>query len=471
VLTTPPSPEWSSYGSGELGLPGSPGTPADEASSHDAALSFDETFMALVVDQPQRPAVPSEAPVAVIDATVPLSFVDVAVMLPEWQRAEPAADGDASHTAAEDDGRWWDDVPEDLTLTAESAPPQAQPGATIDSTEPPRAIVSGPSAVVPPVDADRGVPAPATPAGVPKTELPGSAAAATNAAPRPGVTASSPPSSPPSAHDAVPVETAPELPRLLPQGPDNRAHAAAHPGGGPGEGDGIPAPPPNIAPNEANDAATTERRGTAASATVDDLSGDTHQGEEKSSNPRATLAARRFSARLEGLTEGSEQRPGEAVLGARGTTNGVLTGDARAAAAPPGPLSAAATPLVRPAEPAPESLGRLIQAIRVQARGSVSEATVTLQPEHLGEVTIAIRLDRGAVSAVVRAEAANVREWLRGQEESIRNGLSDQGLQLERFVVQRDRARERREPPPQAQERPRGRRDAGPEAPRFEVAA
>jgi flagellar hook-length control protein FliK len=85
-------------------------------------------------------------------------------------------------------------------------------------------------------------------------------------------------------------------------------------------------------------------------------------------------------------------------------------------------------------------------------------------------VTIALRVERGAVSAVIHTDAPAVQQWLESQEERLRSGLADQGLHLERFQVQRDRSHERREPPQQQTPTPRYRqpRDTGL---RFEVSA
>jgi flagellar hook-length control protein FliK len=92
--------------------------------------------------------------------------------------------------------------------------------------------------------------------------------------------------------------------------------------------------------------------------------------------------------------------------------------------------------------PAPtENLSRLVQSLRVQARDGVSEATVRLNPEHLGEVTIAVRIERGTVTAVVRAESGDVRQWLRGQEDSIRAALAHEGMHLDELVVEQDARR------------------------------
>jgi flagellar hook-length control protein FliK len=97
---------------------------------------------------------------------------------------------------------------------------------------------------------------------------------------------------------------------------------------------------------------------------------------------------------------------------------------------------AAQGPLAMP-EPA-ENLSRLVQSIRVQARDGVSNATLRLNPEHLGELTVTIRVEAGTVSAVVRAESGDVRQWLRGQEGSIRAALAEQGLHLDELVVEQD---------------------------------
>ena len=117
---------------------------------------------------------------------------------------------------------------------------------------------------------------------------------------------------------------------------------------------------------------------------------------------------------------------------------------------------------------AEENLQQLIQTMRVAAKSGGWEATVHLKPEHLGEVSISLRVDGRNVSASVQAEAAGVREWLRGQEESVRSGLAEHGLQLERFVVDRDGRQQNHE---QAEEQPQRRapRRLAVPAERFEV--
>jgi flagellar hook-length control protein FliK len=122
------------------------------------------------------------------------------------------------------------------------------------------------------------------------------------------------------------------------------------------------------------------------------------------------------------------------------------------------PLSLASLPQ----EASRANIESMVQTMRVMVRDTVSEATVHLHPEHLGEVTIQVRVDGKNVSAIVNAESAGVREWMQGQESTIRNGLSEHGLQLDRLVVQRDGRQDRRQQgqPQQGPRRRRGRDDA-----------
>jgi flagellar hook-length control protein FliK len=149
---------------------------------------------------------------------------------------------------------------------------------------------------------------------------------------------------------------------------------------------------------------------------------------------------------------------------------GIVAPAAPAAAASTSVAAVTAPVAVAPPHMTPdaENIGRLVQAMRVNARPGAWEATVRLNPEHLGDVTIALRVDRNSVSAVVNAEASGVRQWLESQEQAVRSGMAEHGLQLERFVVQRDG--QRKDAQPQEQEsRRRPPKRATPAAERFEV--
>jgi flagellar hook-length control protein FliK len=117
-----------------------------------------------------------------------------------------------------------------------------------------------------------------------------------------------------------------------------------------------------------------------------------------------------------------------------------------------------------------DNLDELVQTMRVMVRGKVSEATVRLRPEHLGDVSVAVRVDGKVVTATVIAESAGVREWLQQHEETLRAGLQQQGLTLDRLIVQREARQEQREQPHPEARKSRARRGPGPQ-PRFEVTA
>lgn len=122
--------------------------------------------------------------------------------------------------------------------------------------------------------------------------------------------------------------------------------------------------------------------------------------------------------------------------------------------------------------PDPESAASLVQTFRVLTRDGVSEATIRLKPEHLGAVTMTIRVERGTVSAVVHAESDAVRQWLHNQEESIRAALAEQGLVLDGFVIDPDGEQQER-PAPQAEKRrrPPVRQPSDGTGPQFDVTA
>ncbi len=144
------------------------------------------------------------------------------------------------------------------------------------------------------------------------------------------------------------------------------------------------------------------------------------------------------------------------------------------------PAATASTPLAD-AQALQETLdqalpSQLIESIRVQGQQGAGSATVRLRPDHLGEVTVAIAVVNGRVSASVDASSPAVRQWVETHEGLLRDRLAEQGLQLDRLVVTSEetpspsRDRERRqsreeEPPAPPARRPR----SGADAPRFEI--
>lgn len=116
---------------------------------------------------------------------------------------------------------------------------------------------------------------------------------------------------------------------------------------------------------------------------------------------------------------------------------------------------------------------QVIRAIRLQWNRGVGEARLRLHPEHLGEVTITLKVEAGQVAASLRTETAAAQQWIETHQQDLRAALKEQGLNLAGFVVRRDRddQSEGRQPGREGDTEPRRRRQplAGEEAPRFEV--
>lgn len=197
-------------------------------------------------------------------------------------------------------------------------------------------------------------------------------------------------------------------------------------------------PLPDVTPNDADTDARTETmagvssdRTVPAFETADTTFQDGRRGRNRDDSTASDASWLRRSASLE-----ARLAPPRAFT---------MLGSAVSAPTSTFMLPAVATavlqaPFDMPAQA--ENLSRLVHSIRIQARDSVSQANVRLNPEHLGEVTMTVRVDGGTVTAVVRAESGDVRQWLRGQEDSIRTALAEQGLTLDELVVDQDGRRE-----------------------------
>jgi flagellar hook-length control protein FliK len=116
---------------------------------------------------------------------------------------------------------------------------------------------------------------------------------------------------------------------------------------------------------------------------------------------------------------------------------------------------------------------QMVKALQWQWRSGVGEARLRLRPEHLGEITVTLRVERGAVLAVMRAESPLVQEWIQAHRHDLQAALAEQGLHLERLRLSADPDERRGSGQPRQQapqdEPPRHRhREAG-EPPAFDV--
>lgn len=115
---------------------------------------------------------------------------------------------------------------------------------------------------------------------------------------------------------------------------------------------------------------------------------------------------------------------------------------------------------------------QIVQSMRMQFRDGIGEAVLTLKPEHLGSVSISLRVENGGLKASVQADMPEVRQWLQSQQDTLRSALSEHGLRLDRFDVEPDGRRQSsssdaRDEQPTRKRQPR--RSAQADEPVFEV--
>jgi len=78
---------------------------------------------------------------------------------------------------------------------------------------------------------------------------------------------------------------------------------------------------------------------------------------------------------------------------------------------------------------------QIVKAIKIQVRDGIGEVRLRLQPDQMGEVHIALKVDRDRVSAVLQVERPEVRAQIESQGQTLRAGLAAQGLKLDDLTV------------------------------------
>ena len=121
-------------------------------------------------------------------------------------------------------------------------------------------------------------------------------------------------------------------------------------------------------------------------------------------------------------------------------------------AATPPPEAATLPPAV-----GEQVMSQLVSSLKMQWKDGIGEATMQLRPDALGAVTVSLRVDHGAVTAVVRAESAQVQEWVLQHQQSLRQHMEAAGLRLDDLSVNPDDRgqRQQREDASQQQHRRR----------------
>jgi len=132
-------------------------------------------------------------------------------------------------------------------------------------------------------------------------------------------------------------------------------------------------------------------------------------------------------------------------------------------------------PVVTTAAPE-EQAAQIVRSMRLQWRGQTGEATLRLQPDHLGNVFVSVRVEQGSVSAMVRAETPAAQQWIQQHQQQLRDALDAQGLRVAQFTVtsnpddrpRRDSEQEQNQDASGRRSRPRARQNGGDDR-RFEI--
>jgi flagellar hook-length control protein FliK len=142
---------------------------------------------------------------------------------------------------------------------------------------------------------------------------------------------------------------------------------------------------------------------------------------------------------------------------------------AGAPATPPADVPAPAPVPSLPAAVGEQVLNQVVSSLRMQWKDGIGEAKLQLRPDALGTVSVSLRVEAGAVTAVVRAESAQVQEWVVQNQETLRQQMEAAGLHLGELVVTPDDQGQSPQHAPQEQRRRRPARQASAPSTTFEM--
>lgn len=111
----------------------------------------------------------------------------------------------------------------------------------------------------------------------------------------------------------------------------------------------------------------------------------------------------------------------------------------------------------------------IVRSLKLQWRqGGNGEARLRLRPEHLGELTVALRVQGSGITAIVQADSPEVRAWVESHQNDLRRALEEQGLSLDALTVDPEgHPQQQQEQPQHGARQARNRHQA--EAGRFEA--
>jgi len=80
----------------------------------------------------------------------------------------------------------------------------------------------------------------------------------------------------------------------------------------------------------------------------------------------------------------------------------------------------------------------IVKSLRMQWQQGGGEATLKLNPEYLGDLSVSLRVQGSTVSAVLQADSPTVRSWIEEHQQDLRRALEDAGLSLDSLVINAD---------------------------------
>jgi flagellar hook-length control protein FliK len=192
--------------------------------------------------------------------------------------------------------------------------------------------------------------------------------------------------------------------------------------------------------------------------------GDTNEGAERPGVAVAAMAmALGTAARHQSASSHSD--PGnEPGANYKAPLKHVATGPAFTASAAFTRALESTTPAAPPLPPSFTSANlstvgpQLVKGLQLQVTAGGGDMRLTLTPEHLGTVSIEVRVEHDRVRATLTADTPAVRQWIATHQEDLRQRLDAAGLTLEDLVVNEDASQGRQEQPDDRQATPQKRR-------------
>jgi flagellar hook-length control protein FliK len=111
----------------------------------------------------------------------------------------------------------------------------------------------------------------------------------------------------------------------------------------------------------------------------------------------------------------------------------------------------------------------MVRAMRMQVTDGGGEARLQLNPEHLGQVTLTVKVEQGRVAAHIQAETADASRWIETHQSNLRSALEEQGLEVKELLVSTDPDGRREREQARSQPKARTARRADDESPKFEI--